>query len=82
MPGPRGDSNGAPIFRDAHRRVDIMRVLPNDRPHHVVLGLERQDVMLVQLLQLTLEPPRHIRNALELALLSIFPDVLRPSVDL
>ena len=26
---------------------DIMRVLPNDRPHHVVLGLEHQDVMLV-----------------------------------
>ena len=48
-----------------------MRVLPNDRPHHVVLGLEHQDLLLIQLLQLTLGPPRHIRNALELALLSI-----------
>ena len=76
MPAQEGYSNGAPIFRDAHPRVDIMRVLPND------LDLEHQDVMLVQLVQLTRGPPLHIRNALELSLLSILPDVLRPSANL
>ena len=50
VPAQESDSNGAPIFRDAHRRADVLRALPNDRPRHVVVGLEHQDVMLVYLL--------------------------------
>ena len=34
------------------------------------------------LLELALGPPRHVRHALELALLSISHDVLRPSANL